>query len=164
MKTSGLLLVLFALSAGRCPPGAYATRLAGDKKKEDAAAKVAAAKDLKLLQGSWTMTGMEANGKETPAAKLEGTILTIKDDIYTIEIKGKTVARCKLILDAKHDPKRLDMVFLDGARKDEVGKGIYRIDGAKLQIVRGLSPDQPRPDQFGTWPDTDVFMVTWTKR
>jgi uncharacterized protein (TIGR03067 family) len=120
-------------------------------------------KDLKLLQGAWTMAALEVNGVNVPPAKLDNTVLTIKDDVYTITIKGKTVARCKLVLKPKEDPKHLDMIFLEGAKKDDLHKAIYRIDGDKLQICRGLNAEQARPNQFATWPDTNYFVVTWRR-
>src|SRR5438094_355778 len=123
-----------------------------------------AKKDFKLLQGAWTMAALEVNGKDVPLAKLENTVLTIKDDVYTITIKDKTVARCKLVLDPKQDPKHLDMIFLEGGKKDDLHKAVYRIDGDKLQICRGLNAEQARPNQFATWPDTNYFVVTWRRK
>jgi uncharacterized protein (TIGR03067 family) len=123
----------------------------------------AAKKDLDKLQGEWTMIGLEANGKETAPDRLEGTTLIIEADIYTVKTKSG-VHRCRITLDPGKDPRQIDMHFEDGDKKDQTGKGIYRLEKDTLKIVRGLSPTQERPTEFGTWPGTDVFMVTWKRK
>jgi len=121
-------------------------------------------KDLKLLGGSWTLAALEVNGKDVPVNKLEGTVLTIKGSDYKVTLKNKNVTVCAIKLDPKQDPKHLDMTFLEGATKDKVHKAIYRIDGDKFQLARGLSPEQARPNQFATWPDTNYFVATWKRK
>lgn len=122
-----------------------------------------AAKDRKLLEGKWIMVGLEVNGQLVPPAKLEGTTLIIKGDTYTVRVKDRITQNCKLTLDPKQKPSHMDMIFLDGEKKDRSHKAIYKIDGDKLQIARGLNADQNRPDQFATWPDTNYFVVTWQR-
>ena len=72
--------------------------------------------------------------------------------------------RCRITLDPAREPRQLDMHFQDGDKKDQTGKAIYRLDQDTLKIVRGLNPEQERPTEFGTWPGTNVFMVTWKRR
>jgi uncharacterized protein (TIGR03067 family) len=121
------------------------------------------AKDLKQMQGAWTMVRLEVNGTDVPLAKLDGTELTIKDDKYIVAVKDKKIV-CTIVLDPKHDPKHLNMVFAEGEKKDKTHKAIYRFDGDKLQIARGLNAEQDRPNQFATWPDTNYFVVTWRRK
>jgi uncharacterized protein (TIGR03067 family) len=52
----------------------------------------------------------------------------------------------------------------DGDKKDKLMKAIYKIDGDTFKVARGLNPEQERPTQFATWPDTNYFVVTWKKR
>lgn len=122
-----------------------------------------AAKDLKLLQGKYVMEALEVNGVKVPLNKLEGTFLTIKGDSYTVHVKDKTIP-CQIVLDPKQDPKHLDMVFKEGEKKDKTHKAIYRIDGERLLVARGLGAEQERPNQFATWPDTNYFVVTWRRQ
>lgn len=119
--------------------------------------------ELDKLQGEWTMVGLEANGKETPPTRLEGTTLLIEADIYTVKTKSG-VHRCRITLDPGKEPRSIDMHFEDGDKKDQTGKGIYRLEKDTLKIVRGLNPEQERPTEFGTWPGTNVFMVTWKRK
>ena len=124
----------------------------------------AAKKDLKALQGTWIIAAMEVNGMDVPANKLEGTVLTIKDDRYTIKIKDKVINTAVIELDPKKDPKQLNMTPQEGAGKDKQHKAIYKIDGDTFKLARGLNAEQERPDQFATWPGTNYFVITWKKQ
>lgn len=123
----------------------------------------AAKKDLEKLQGEWVIAALEVNGVDVPENKLDGSVLTVKDDSYVVKRKDQST-RVKITLDAAKDPKEVDMLFLDGANKDKVQKGIYQIKDGKFIITRGLSPDQNRPRDFATWPDSGYFVVTWKKK
>lgn len=119
-------------------------------------------KDLKALEGAWTISAMEVNGIEVPEKKLEGTTLTIKGDQYLIKIKDRSFPTT-IKLDPSKSPKEIDMIPTEGDKKDQVHKGIYSIDKESFKICRGLNPDQARPNQFATWPNTNYFVITWKR-
>jgi uncharacterized protein (TIGR03067 family) len=154
-------LIASALAFIAC--GAASTQESASAQTEPKAQNEKAAKDLAKLQGQWIIAALEVNGADVPAEKLEGTVLTIKDDRYAVKTKDQTIS-CKITLDPAKDPKEIDMLFLDGANKDQTQKGIYRFAGETFQMVRGLSPEQNRPRDFATWPDTNYFLVTWKKK
>jgi uncharacterized protein (TIGR03067 family) len=120
-------------------------------------------KDLVKLQGEWVIAALEVNGADVPPDRLAGTVLTVKDDLYTVVFKDTTV-RCQITLDPAKDPREIDMLFLDGANKDRTQKGIFRFKDEGFQLVRGLAPEQNRPRDFATWPESNYFMVTWKKK
>lgn len=126
--------------------------------KEDAAKK-----DLDKLQGTWKMASLEVDGKTVPEDKLKSSTLTIKGDKYIISVNDKTY-ETQLTLDATEKPKTIDMKFLDGANKDKTALGIYKIDGETFTMCRALNPGQARPQDFGTWPNTNTFLVVWKKQ
>lgn len=124
----------------------------------------AAKKDLKTLQGTWVIAAMEVNGMDVPANKLEGTVLTIKNDRYMIKIKDKAINTAVIELDPKKNPKELNMTPQEGAGKDKLHKAIYKIEGDTFKMARGLNAEQERPDQFATWPGTNYFVITWKRK
>lgn len=124
----------------------------------------AAKKDLKLLQGTWVMAALEVNGMDVPANKLEGTVLTIKDDAYVVKVKDRMVTTARIELDPSKAPKHFNMTPQDGDKKDMLQKGIYKIEGETFKLARGLNSEQERPNQFATWPDTNYFVVTWKRK
>jgi uncharacterized protein (TIGR03067 family) len=146
MKTRLLLLPLVLLA------------LAADDSKEDAVKK-----DLEKLQGTWKMASLEVDGKSVPEDKLKSSTLTIKGDKYIIHVKDQTF-ETQMTLDPTQKTKTIDMKFLDGANKDKTALGIYKIDGDRFTMCRALNPGQARPQDFGTWPNTNTFLVVWNKQ
>jgi uncharacterized protein (TIGR03067 family) len=131
--------------------------LAGDDSK-DKAIKA----DLEKIQGTYTMASLEVDGKAVPEEKLKTSTLTIKDDKYIIKVKDQTF-ETQMILDPEKKPKTIDMKFLDGVNKDKAALGIYKFDDDTFTMCRRLNPDQARPQDFGTWPNTNTFLVVWKK-
>ncbi|HEV3118498.1 MAG TPA: TIGR03067 domain-containing protein [Gemmataceae bacterium] len=129
---------------------------AGDAKDD------AAKKDLEKLAGKWVMSSLEIDGKEVPEDKLKGTTLEIKGDQYTVKTKDDT-HEVTLKLDPSKNPKEIDMIFPNGNELPKVRKGIYEIGENTFKVCRGQADDAERPKEFGTWPNTGVFMVVWKK-
>jgi uncharacterized protein (TIGR03067 family) len=123
----------------------------------------AAKKDLEQLQGTWTMAALEVDGKLVPEAKLKGTTLIIKGNKYIVKVRNQT-HETAFQLDPTKKPKEIDMTFAEGANKDRVHKGIYALEGDTFKLCRGQQPDRERPTEFGTWPDTGIFLVTWKRQ
>jgi len=119
--------------------------------------------DLDKLQGVYKMVSLEVDGKAVPEDKLKSSTLTIKGDKYVVKVDEQTY-ETQMILDPQQKPKAIDMKFLDGANKDKTALGIYKIDGDTFTMCRRLNPGQTRPQDFGTWPDTNTFMVVWKKQ
>jgi uncharacterized protein (TIGR03067 family) len=123
-----------------------------------------AKKDLERMQGTWTMQALEVNGKDVAAEKLQDTILIIKGDEYRTKVKDKEPLGFRLKLDPSKDPKAVDMIQIQPDGVEKVIKGIYTFENDTFKVCRGLTPEQERPNQFATWPDTSYFVVTWKKR
>ena len=60
-------------------------------------------------------------------------------------------------------PKKIDMIFPNGAELPKVRKGIYELGEDTFKICRGQGDNQERPTEFGTWPNTGVFLVVWKR-
>ena len=123
----------------------------------------AAKKDLAALEGTWTLVGMEVDGQELPAEKLQGTVLTIRGNKYSV-VARKQQHDVEITLDPGKAPKEIDMKFLDGPNKDRVGRGIYHLDGNTLKICRGLDPQQERPGSFKTEGQVNYFVMVWQRQ
>jgi uncharacterized protein (TIGR03067 family) len=132
--------------------------------QDDAAKKDAAKKDLGRLQGVWIMHAMEVNGMNVAPERLQSAVLTVKGDRYEVRVKDKVTNTFTLSLHPAKDPKELDMTALEGANKDKVHRAIYKIEQDTFTFCRGLAPDQERPNQFATWPETNYFVVTWKRK
>jgi uncharacterized protein (TIGR03067 family) len=123
----------------------------------------AAKKDQERLQGKWIMESLEIDGQVTPPDKLKDTTLVIKGDRYIIRT-GSQSHEASFKLDPGQDPKAIDLTFLDGPNKDKVGKGIYQFEGDTFKLCRAFEGGRDRPTQFGTWPNTGVYLVVWKRQ
>jgi len=122
-----------------------------------------AKKELERLQGEWVMAALEVDGQQIPEEKIRGTTLTIKGNKYTVTVK-ETKHEVTIQLDPAQKPKAIDMSFPDGTNLPKVGKGIYKLDGDTFMLCRAQSPEGARPTEFGTWPNTGYFLVTWKRK
>ena len=143
------LKALLVLSVALC--------VAADKPKVDAK------KELANLQGTWVMAELEVNGVAVAAKKLEGTTLVIKGDKYTVKVKD-TAHETTIEIDPTTDPKSIDTLFPNGAELPKLSKGVYELDGDTLKICRHQTPGEDRPTQIGSWPNTNLFVVTWKRK
>jgi uncharacterized protein (TIGR03067 family) len=116
--------------------------------------------EVKKLEGTWEVTGLEGNGKELPKGKMDK--LTIKD--------GKMTGfgpEITLSTDATKKPKWLNMTFTrDG--KDLTINAIYELDGDELKICIPLAPvkgsgmvfENKRPEGFDTKEKAEMLIKT----
>jgi uncharacterized protein (TIGR03067 family) len=121
------------------------------------------ATDLDKLQGEWTLVGLEVREEAVPAAKLAGTTLIVKKDVYTTVVKKKEHP-VKFKLDPKPDPKHIDMFIPADSGEPQLSKGIYKIEGDKLIIARGQAAGGDQPRDFVSSAANDVFVVTWERK
>ena len=120
--------------------------------------------DLKAMQGTWEMHALEINGKVVPPAQFQGTLLIVKGDEYRTQVKGKLLTGFRMKLDPSKRPAWMDMIQSVPGQADATIKAIYKLETDTLTLARGLAPDQERPNQFATWPDTNYFVVTWKRQ
>jgi uncharacterized protein (TIGR03067 family) len=121
-----------------------------------------AKKDLDKLQGTWIMAELEVEGAQVAPERLRGTKLVVKGDKYIVTVKNES-HETVITLDPTKKPKAIDMVFRDGPNKDKVHRGIYEVNGDTFKLCRGREPEAERPKEFGSWPDTGVFLVVWKR-
>jgi uncharacterized protein (TIGR03067 family) len=121
-----------------------------------------AQKELKTLEGTWTMIALEVEGQKVGEDRL-GSELVIKDGKYIVTARGKS-HETAITLDPTQKPKHIDMVFAAGENKDKPHRGIYEIEGDTLRVCRSIDPEFSRPKEFATTPGTGLFMVVWKRR
>jgi uncharacterized protein (TIGR03067 family) len=119
-------------------------------------------KDLDLLQGSWSVTALEADGEKMPPEMLAGACIAIQGDRFTSNGMG-FVYEGRLQLDQSGSPRRIDMKFDAGPEKGNTNLGIYELAGDSWKIclaTRGAV----RPAAFASPPDSGFALETLVRR
>ena len=107
-----------------------------------------AKKELKALQGTWTVVYSEQNGeRRRDVEEVKKMRLTIKDNKWTLEyhnnVKDKHVATLKL--DPTQKPKAVDFKFSEGLTAGETMLSIYELKGDDLKFcLPGESRQRPK--------------------
>ena len=120
-------------------------------------------RELLRLQGTWEMAALEVNGEEVPAKKLRGTTLTVRGDKYVVKVKD-VAHETTIKLDPGKDPRAIDTYFPNGTELPKLSKGVYDLDGDTFRVCRHQTPGEDRPTQIGSWPNTNLFVVTWKRK
>jgi uncharacterized protein (TIGR03067 family) len=146
MRVHGLMLV------------AVASLIAADEPKKDDAQK-----DLKKLQGTWTIVAVEVNGEKMSDedSKNVGTKMTLKGDKYSIEGGERNhTGTFKVHPDKK--PKAMDCMPDAGDLKGKTIQAIYEIKGDKVKICYDISC-KTRPEEFATKDKEGYVLIEYQR-
>jgi uncharacterized protein (TIGR03067 family) len=106
---------------------------------------VAKKKDQELIQGTWTSTKLEFQGKESDS---KDAMKWVFKDAKLMNVKdGKTMVEGTFKLDPDKNPKEIDIVITfdaferktgkEAAKEDKNVRGVYTIEGDTLKIALG---------------------------
>ncbi len=112
--------------------------------------------DRKNLQGTWTITSLEMDGKKAPFA---GGKIVIKGTKFTTIAMGAEYAGTA-VYDESKSPKQFDLTFTEGPHKGEKSLGIYELDGDEWKICLGMAGFKQRPKEFATSPGSHSAVET----
>jgi len=117
--------------------------------------------DLKLLQGTWSVTALEVEGQKMPESMLADAGITIEGNRFTSTGMG-AVYEGTLKLDPSADPPQLDMKFDAGPEKGNTNLGIYSLEGNTWKLcvaTRGKF----RPSRFVSTRDSAFALEILTR-
>jgi uncharacterized protein (TIGR03067 family) len=121
------------------------------------------AEALKNLQGTWTATKAERDGKA--ADDVVGHRLSFTGDRFRIRSKdGKPLYAGTVRLDPTAKPAAIDFEHADGELKGKTWKGIYALDGDTLTVCDNApNPDKGRPAAFEAKSGSGYVLVTFKR-
>jgi uncharacterized protein (TIGR03067 family) len=110
-------------------------------------------KDLEMLQGTWSLVSMEAEGKKLPEEAYKGVKVVFEKNKMTMG-KGDKTETATVILDASKKPKWINTTAKGG---DEL-EGIYDLNGDDLKICLSKKRGD-RPKEFITKADREHGLL-----
>jgi len=115
----------------------------------------------KQLQGTWTATRAERDGK--PADDLVGHRLSVTGNRFQIQSRdGKPLYAGTVRVDPSAKPAAIDFDHTAAALKGKAWKGIYSLDGNVLTTCdNAANPDKGRPAAFEASPGSGHVLITF---
>ena len=111
------------------------------------------------MQGTWKVTASTSKGEKVPTEDLKDLFLIFKADAIHIREGGKTTENFSFLLDPTKKIKEIDLTILVGKLKGRVDRGIYQIERDTLTICIQSNKDSPRPSEFRSPADSDLWLV-----
>lgn len=109
--------------------------------------------DLAALQGEWTQTGFEEDGRTDTPDSYEGAmgaVTTIAGHHFSVRnARGDLLLEGRFTLDEGTAPRKIDWTDAIGPDAGKTLKAIYELDGDRFVFV-AAAPGAPRPTQFHT--------------
>ncbi len=154
MRLPTLLCFVLLVGCACCLPALLADDAKPPKDAKD---------DSKLLEGSWKVVALEADGRKTPAKELKGMRWSFKGlEVQIADAGEKSAGKSSLKLDSSKTPKQIDLVVSEGPQKGKTMQGIFKFEKDRLVIcLRGLeAAKKGRPKEFMTEADSSLGMIT----
>ncbi|AWM40836.1 hypothetical protein GobsT_06130 [Gemmata obscuriglobus] len=118
----------------------------------------AAKKELKALEGTWTVVAAEHDG--APLDRVVGGEMVIKENNFHVKTKSGTELKGDLVLNPTKKPKHIDYVHQDGPLKDKKWEGVYELKGATLKICYAeADSEKERPTEFKTLKNSKLLYL-----
>jgi uncharacterized protein (TIGR03067 family) len=105
-------------------------------------------KDIDALQGTWNIEVFKTDGQAAPEESLKEMKFTIKDNKYTLTLKGEEMETGTLKLDPEKQVKTIDLEIQSGPDKGKKQVGIYTLKGDTFMFCFARPGETERPTKF----------------
>jgi uncharacterized protein (TIGR03067 family) len=116
---------------------------------------------MKEIEGTWLPESAELAGQPYPEKILKAMKLVVKDGRYIVTI-GEQSDEGTVKVDASKTPKAMDITGTRGPNEGKTILAIYECKGDTIRVCYDLT-GAARPSEFGTKPDTQLFLVQYKR-
>ncbi|NNE57064.1 MAG: TIGR03067 domain-containing protein [Hellea sp.] len=117
--------------------------------------------EASTVDGLWKPTMAQMGGANLPKEMLETMTLDIDGTNYNVVVLGQPETG-ELVYYSDTDPKRMDIIGVEGPNAGKTMKAIYKLDGNKLVIAYIVVGDQ-YPSEFTSPAGSQQFLVEYKK-
>ena len=114
------------------------------------------------LEGTWSLSGGEADGKPLTEKQLKDGKLVIKGGEYSVTLADRGTVTGTEKLDSTKSPKTIDITDASGPNKGKTCLGIYEIKGDEFHVAFAPA-GKARPSKFTTAADSGNWMHVWKR-
>ena len=123
--------------------------------------------EMKKLEGEWTFTAAEKNGKKAPEEVFK-LVMTISGNTMKLDVPGAKDNLAKreftFTLEPTKNPKWIDLIKTKDPDKGEKGAGIYKLVGDELTICLPEDEGAERPKEFSAPEGSNIHLITLKKK
>jgi uncharacterized protein (TIGR03067 family) len=120
-------------------------------------------KEVKKLEGSWKLVGLERQGREINGSSLS---LTVTGNKYVAKTRtGVVLEEGTYQINPSKKPKTMTFSILSGKDKGTTQNALYELQGDKLKLCLA-QPGKDRPASFTTRTGTgyEIFVMERVKK
>jgi len=118
-------------------------------------------KDMKKLQGAYSLASGEFKGKALSAESIKGASIIIDKNSYNVKIGETTIIGTQKLSPGK-SPKEIDAMGTEGPNQG-LTLGIYKLENGEFTVCFA-APGKDRPKEFTSKSGTGEFMHIWKKK
>jgi uncharacterized protein (TIGR03067 family) len=120
-----------------------------------------AAENHDPLAGSWEVVSMLIDGESN---QISETVLTCEDGSYMLKVGDRQIEAGKYKLDAKAEPKTIDLEITEGDDRGKRQFGIWKFEKEELVLCFAFPAADQRPKEFSGAKDSEQILVRLKKR
>ncbi len=118
--------------------------------------------DPEDLTGHWLMVSLVVNG-EAVGEDLVSTARLEVDGTRYQPTYDDVVVKETIKIDRATTPRAIDFTYVDGPRKGEKVRGIYKIEGDRYTMCRPIRAEDSRPVDFSSKTGSGLVLVVWAR-
>jgi uncharacterized protein (TIGR03067 family) len=119
--------------------------------------------EIKKLNGYWKIVRSVQDGEEQSKAEIKDMVLFLESPSVVVYEKDSVAARFSFEVRPKLAPKGIDFLFTEGDKKGQRDRGIYRLEGKKLEICIQEGPKGDRPKTFTSEKGSKMSLIVLEK-
>jgi uncharacterized protein (TIGR03067 family) len=113
------------------------------------------------IHGTWIPVEAILEGKSLPREGLEGMVLTIDSNAYSLLAQG-ALEQGTIAVDRAADPRRIELTGTEGPNRGRTLRAIYEIAGDWMRVCYALGGPLP-PARFDAAEGEQAFLVTYRR-